>query len=200
MTNPFTTDEIALLANPSFFELKSRATEKLYQQMEAIRLAFLDGLKPDTLLAPSATDFTRGQIAKGENYEGYPYIVLDFPKQFSQRSIFAVRTMFWYGHDLMFSVILAGENMDIFRARVIDYYEKLTAENFFFGIDDVWDWRDAAMRQFTTPHESEILKQMNAQPFLKLLKRFPPSLLSNEADVLREARTFFETVKVLVRK
>ncbi|MFM9050702.1 MAG: hypothetical protein ACKOKF_00090, partial [Bacteroidota bacterium] len=40
-------------------------------------------------------DCTRGKIFRGENYEGFPYTLLDFPRYFSKDAVFAVRTMCW---------------------------------------------------------------------------------------------------------
>lgn len=118
----FLPEEIALLSNPRFFEQKSRATEKLKGLMEKIRAAYLSVINPDELHAPPETDFQKGQIAKGENYEGYPYVMLNFPKRFSRESVFTFRSLFWFGHCLIFSVMLAGEPLPHwrknFRARI----------------------------------------------------------------------------------
>src|SRR5437762_7300116 len=42
------------------------------------------------VLRPSA------KISKGENYHGLPYLILDFPRFFEHKDIFAIRTMFWW--------------------------------------------------------------------------------------------------------
>ncbi|MFQ3599629.1 MAG: hypothetical protein SNJ66_14950, partial [Chloroherpetonaceae bacterium] len=138
----FHDEELALLSNPRFFEQKLQATEKLKQLMEEIRLVLLEEIRPEELLAPSTTDFLKGQIAKGENYEGYPYVMLDFPKQFDKENIFTFRTLFWYGHALIFSVIVAGTYLETYRQNVERHYERLCEARLYFGIDDVWDWRD----------------------------------------------------------
>jgi hypothetical protein len=114
----FQDDELALLANPRFFEQKLQATEKLKRLMDEIRTAFLEEIHPHELLAPIRTDFLKGQIAKGENYEGYPYVMLDFPKHFGKESIFTFRTLFWFGHALIFSVILAGTHLEDYRKKI----------------------------------------------------------------------------------
>src|SRR5258705_2608323 len=36
-----------------------------------------------------------GKISRGENYEGLPYVMLDYPALFSKENIFAIRTLFW---------------------------------------------------------------------------------------------------------
>lgn len=194
----FQDDELALLANPRFFEQKLQATEKLKRLMEEIRTAFLEEIHPHELLAPIRTDFLKGQIAKGENYEGYPYVMLDFPKHFGKESIFTFRTLFWFGHALIFSVILAGTHLEDYRKKFAGCYERLCEARVQIGIGDVWDWRERASRQLSQENKGELL-QLN-QPFLKVMKRFPPAILSNEIIVISEAKAFYQTVKPIIQK
>ncbi|RYG35601.1 MAG: hypothetical protein EOO01_31385, partial [Chitinophagaceae bacterium] len=42
--------------------------------------------------------FNSPKIARGENYEGLPYVMLDYPRLFGKENIFAFRTMFWWGN------------------------------------------------------------------------------------------------------
>lgn len=196
----FQTEEIALLSNPQFFELKNGATEKLKSAMEKIREALLKTIKPETLLAPSTTDFLKGQIAKGENYEGYPYVMLDFPKQFGKKSIFTFRAMFWYGHEFIFSVILAGEGMTHYRKQFKDHYPSLAEHRFYFGKDDVWDWRTSAQVQIAEDNKSLIFSLMESQQFLKLMQRFPPTVLGDEEQLCNRAVNFYQMTKLIIGK
>ena len=43
---------------------------------------------------------------RGENHKGFPFISLDMPQMFSKTQMFTYRTLFWWGHDLIFSLIL----------------------------------------------------------------------------------------------
>ncbi|MFQ3609469.1 MAG: hypothetical protein SNJ55_12625 [Chloroherpetonaceae bacterium] len=194
----FHDEELALLSNPRFFEQKLQATEKLKQLMEEIRLVLLEEIRPEELLAPSTTDFLKGQIAKGENYEGYPYVMLDFPKQFDKENIFTFRTLFWYGHALIFSVIVAGTYLETYRQNVERHYERLCEARLYFGIDDVWDWRDSAARLLTKEEKTHLLARH--QPFIKLMKRLSPDVLSDKGKVLNEAKLFYQTVKPVLQK
>ncbi len=194
----FLPDELALLSNPRFFEQKLQATEKLKRLMEQIRTAFLEEIHPHELLAPLGTDFLKGQLAKGENYEGYPYVMLDFPKHFGKESIFTFRTLFWFGHALIFSVILAGTHLEDYRKKFAQCYERLSEAKVQIGIGDMWDWRESASRQLIQENKREILQL--EQPFLKVMKRFPPAILSNETIVISEAKAFYQTVKPIIQK
>ena len=50
------------------------------------------------------------KISKGENYEGLPYVIMDYPAYFSKENIFAIRTMFWWGNFFSVSLHLSGGN------------------------------------------------------------------------------------------
>ena len=48
-----------------------------------------DSAHASTYILPSP------KIAKGENYLGLPYVILDYPRIFGKEDVFAFRTMFW---------------------------------------------------------------------------------------------------------
>jgi hypothetical protein len=194
----FDDDEIALLSNPRLFEQKLRATEKLKGLMEQIRTVLLADIDPHELLAPIGTDFLKGQIAKGENYEGYPYVMLDFPKHFGKESIFTFRTLFWYGHSLIFSMIVAGTYLQTYRRNFEHHYDALCEANLHIGLEDVWDWRERAAVLLTQENKSHLLKL--DLPFLKVMKRLAPAVLESEQEVLKEAKAFYQTVKPIIQK
>ncbi len=60
------------------------------------------------------------KISKGENYEGLPYLVLDYPRCFGKEDVFAVRTFFWWGHFFSITIHLKG----IYKAQ---FQEKIAA-------------------------------------------------------------------------
>lgn len=52
------------------------------------------------------------KISRGENYRGLPYVILDYPRQFSFEDIFAFRTMFWWGHFFSYTLHLQGHSYE----------------------------------------------------------------------------------------
>ena len=59
------------------------------------------------------------KISKGENYNGFPYIILDFPSTFSKENIFAVRTMFWWGNFISITLHLKGSYKNMYAANIL---------------------------------------------------------------------------------
>ena len=50
------------------------------------------------------------KIFKGENYNGFPYVMMDYPACFEKHHIFAVRTMFWWGNFISITIQLSGRH------------------------------------------------------------------------------------------
>ena len=61
---------------------------------------------------PTGTDIVKGQLARGENNKGFPFLSLDIPQMFSKTEMFTFRTLFWWGHYLGYFLILKGEKLE----------------------------------------------------------------------------------------
>jgi hypothetical protein len=48
------------------------------------------------------------KISRGENYNGLPYVMLDYPRCFGKEDIFAIRTLFWWGNFVSITLHLKG--------------------------------------------------------------------------------------------
>ncbi|RYZ23206.1 MAG: hypothetical protein EOO16_06060 [Chitinophagaceae bacterium] len=87
------------------------------------------------VLGPSA------KISKGENYLGLPYLVLDYPRSFDSRNIFALRTLFWWGNSFSSTLHLSGVYREIFSADIAANYHLLAKHNYFIGINEEDPWQ-----------------------------------------------------------
>ena len=193
-----TPEEVSLVSQQKFFETKLSATEKLKVLMGEIRSVYLDLFNPSEIYCPEQTDFKTGQIAKGENYEGYPYVLLDLPRYFSKTDIFTFRTMFWYGHAFIFSVILAGERLPHYQQRFQTQYDTLVKADILIGTQDLWDWQDGSFVRLTEQNRSETVRLAETLPFMKLMRHLPPAALADTAGILAGARGFYETIKPVI--
>ena len=52
------------------------------------------------------------KISRGENYKGFPYVIMDYPALFSKDSVFALRTMFWWGNFFSITLHVSGKYME----------------------------------------------------------------------------------------
>lgn len=72
-----------------------------------------------------------GKISRGENYQGLPWLVLDYPRQFGNPDTFAIRSFFWWGHFYSSTLQLAGSHALQHRAAITQSKQLLAANNYY---------------------------------------------------------------------
>lgn len=109
---------------------------------------------------------TPPKISRGENYLGLPYIILDYPRVFREGNIFAIRSMFWWGHYFSSTLHLGGLYKLQAQEKVALHYEALSREGYYISV-----------------HEDQWLHQFEPEVYL------PVSKLSRE-DFIRQCNQF----------
>jgi hypothetical protein len=80
------------------------------------------------------------KIARGENYQGLPWVMLDYPRMFGKEDTFAVRTFFWWGHFFSITLHLKGSYLQQYRQRILDHLSLLEKNDFHIGVSEE-EWR-----------------------------------------------------------
>ena len=62
------------------------------------------------------------KISKGENYNGLPYVMFDYPRFFTKENVFAVRTFFWWANYFSVTLHLKGEYKEMFAETIFKKY------------------------------------------------------------------------------
>ena len=79
------------------------------------------------------------KISKGENYQGLPYVMLDYPRLFGRENVLAIRTFFWWGHSFSVTVHLKGTYREQYLPALQQRWAELAAAGFHVGIsEDEW--------------------------------------------------------------
>ena len=107
-----TAAELKTLHNTNFFEVKASATKKIEHLFADVRDEIKKAIEENKIIFPAEVDSKNGKIFRGENYSGLPYLVLDYPKHFSKNSVFAFRTMFWWGNFFSCTLHLQGKALE----------------------------------------------------------------------------------------
>ncbi|MEO0311577.1 MAG: hypothetical protein RIQ89_1234 [Bacteroidota bacterium] len=101
----FTAEELLFVTEQKYFRIKNEVVTKVVNSF-CLWLPRLESLVTQHL--PSNSALISPKIFRGENYLGFPYVNLDFPRQFSANDTFALRTMFWMGNHLSLTLHLGG--------------------------------------------------------------------------------------------
>jgi len=105
-----TAEEFALVRDTGWILSKNRIMEKAMGLMGDLQSGMqeLESLKKLPISISPAIS-REPKISRGENYMGLPYIILDYPRDFSKTSIFALRTLFLWGHYFSLTLHVAGQ-------------------------------------------------------------------------------------------
>ncbi|MFO0705647.1 MAG: hypothetical protein U0412_02235 [Nitrospira sp.] len=169
----FTDDETALLADAQFFRKKARITDKIRGQLDAVHVALTEELGRAALLVPPAFDPRSHQFVKGEHLESFPYQYLDCPKHFHGSDKFTVRTLFWWGHHVVWALLLDGDLIKSYKKRIVDRFHQIAGHDLELSLaPTLWEWKQGA--GFTLPithdRKAQIAAVLAERPFLKIAR------------------------------
>ena len=147
---------------------------------------------------PPESDIVKGQIVRGENHKGFPFISLDMPQMFSKSQMFTYRTLFWWGHDLIFSLILKQENQAPLIEKLIQLKEHPEWKDIQLATAPTpWEW-EKDMKNFIPlfgTSDIKIRDAINSVKYIKLCRFY--SLASSEFSKLNWADAGLATWKTL---
>ncbi len=157
-----------------------------------------EDLKAVTAAYPSFTeeDLLSPKISRGEQYRGLPYVMLDYPRQFSREDVFAVRNMWWWGKGFSVMLHLKGKYQQKAAEKIMQK-AGLPEEYFISHSDDEWD-HDISGTGYACIKAipKELLhKKLRKDVFLKIAIQYPLSEW-NRANTLVPAR-FREIMEII---
>ena len=189
--NILTQQEAKLVCDSEILHLKSSALEKIFRELsETLNILRKETVMYSEALPTEVLEFT-GKVSRGENYQGLPYQVLDYPASFSLEDIFAYRTMFWWGNFYSCTLHLQGKYLYQYMPNIENNFNWIQKSGLFLSCGKT-PWRyeyeeNNYKRATEVPRES-----LRGRSFLKISKSF--SL--DELDNLKE--NSFSTFKLLM--
>lgn len=174
----FTDKELEYLSDAEFLLAKRRINDKIYQSLLSLENDMKAYVLGTGFPFPKGTLLKSGKISKGENYRGLPFVVLDYPRLFSQKSVFAFRSMLWWGHNFSTTLHIGGEALDEMAPKLISNFSALKTQDFYLGINaDPWQYHFDAdnFKHISEVDEATFAHQMSQHGFVKLSNKIPLS-------------------------
>lgn len=112
------------------------------------------------------------KISRGENYEGLPYRILDFPRYSENGNLFFLRTMFWWGNYFSTTLHVAGNETGATVSNLVSV--GAGSNDLFIGInEDQWQhhFRADNYALAGTFTNEQIRKMTDRSGFLKIASR-----------------------------
>ncbi len=133
--------EIRLVKHVELFQYKPAILKKAENRFVALQKGLEKEIIPFATNLPKNLDLVKNQIARGENHNGFPFLSLDYPQNFSKTEMFTMRTLFWWGHYIGYSLILKGERLVIYSERLLENCKKEPFQDIFVCLaPNPWEW------------------------------------------------------------
>lgn len=146
-----------LVAEPGWILTKNSIIRKVVDLFAGLsddyRTALEGAATPSSAATPSGASamlFGSPKISKGENYQGLPYVMLDYPRLFGREDVLAIRTFFWWGHSFSVTVHLKGTYREQYLPKLQRYRAELAAAGFHIGISED-EWRHEHIPEIYRP-------------------------------------------------
>jgi len=155
--------ELRLVKHVELFQCKPAILQKAENRFGALQKGLEKEIIPLATHLPKNLDLVKNQIARGENHNGFPFLSLDYPQNFSKTEMFTMRTLFWWGHYLGFSFILKGERLAIYSQRLLENYKTEPFQDIFICLAPTpWEWE-------LNEKNYSLVSKVNAREFQKTI-------------------------------
>ena len=190
--------EMELVNNTEWIFTKQLIIEKVYHLLGQLHHDFKKIIQKEKSFLPELLQKPGGKISKGENYQGLPYAILDYPAIFSKENIFAVRTMFWWGNFFSISLHLSGKSFNDISdfSKAIEFLKK---NNFSVSIhENEWHHHFQPSNFININElETEKIKHLKKKKFLKIAKKTDLAEWNSAIEFLEEAfEEIIEFIKI----
>jgi hypothetical protein len=199
----FSEEEVNALSNKRFFEVKQTATQKVLVLLGELEKRLKSEVSVISLFANHGVELKEtGKIFRGENYRMMPYVILDYPRLFTTDSVFAFRSMFWWGNEFSFTLHLQGHALETFRKNLLNNIHSLKGHNFFICINDTpWEYvfdetNYAQLDNFLQEDRDELTQLLTNHKFIKLSCKLE---LSNYAGLVSTGTETFKTLMKILQ-
>ena len=176
--------EYALIINSDFILTKNRITEKIFLLFGALSEKYKMLLNDYTDYLPGELFINAPKIYKGERYKNLPYVMLDYPRQFSKTNVFAIRSFFWWGNYFSITLHISGKYLQMFGDVV---FESLKNKEWHISMhEDEWE-HDLTTDNYILFDDTtdKAVSNISGKSFLKIAKKI-------SLDNWQQAEAFYE--------
>lgn len=164
--------ERELVLNRDWILTKNDIIAKVYALFGDLSEIYREKLLQYPHLLTDDPGFRSPKIAKGEQYQGLPWVMLDHPRFFSGNDHFAIRTLFWWGNEGSIALQLGGSFQQQYAASLQQYFSEPEHKNgsWWLGTGThPWEhhFEETNYRLIDTQHAYAFAEM----PFIKLAKK-----------------------------
>ena len=166
--------ELELVNDTGWILTKNAVIAKVYTLFGQLSEVYGIELEKHPQLLEHEAGFRSPKIAKGEQYEGLPWVMLDHPRCFTGTDTFAIRSFFWWGNCCSITLQLSGSFQEKYAKTIQQYFDSGNGsrKDWYIGVgNDPW-------QHHFTESNYQLLKEYKGNPFtvlpfIKLAKKIP---------------------------
>jgi len=202
MNDSLTADEWRVFADHDFFLKKAGISAKLKRTLEQLHLALQSELVSRRLLAPDGFDAEAFQFVKGEHLEDCPYQYLDFPRYYTRQDKLAFRSLCWWGHHLVFALIVEGPLVKQYRINLFNRFSEVADRQLSLSLNSsLWEWKAGPGFTLDLTHNrrSEIAAALDRRTFFKIARFVPiQDLQAGTQHIINAGVTTFQSILPII--
>lgn len=166
----FSPHEIELMTSPAWILTKNSVMQKMAEGMGSLAERMKETVSQNSERLPSVMTASNAKLSRGENYQGLPYLMLDYPRLFGKDDILAIRTFFWWGRFCSVTLHMRGRYQALI-CRNISVATSVLAEHEFYISKEGDEWNHDVLSNDYVRIESmqtEALHSLSRSAFIKL--------------------------------
>ncbi len=193
-----TEEELSVLNDSHFFSVKMSVTRKIIDLFGKLEAELKKELHLNPLPAEEDLNVNTGKIFRGENYLNLPYIVLDYPKLFNTKNVFAFRSMLWWGNGFSFTLHLQGDSWESRKVNLIENLESIKNLGLYICVNDTpWQYHFEKENYILLDEflEQNRREELYDKPFIKICSRLD---IDEYPEVIRVAKNTLRNLMKLI--
>jgi hypothetical protein len=159
--------ESELVTNAQVLLTKNEIIKKVYALFGDLAETYTKssiGILPDEVIEKPP------KISRGENYNGLPYVMLDYPRRFGREDTFAIRTFFWWGNFFSITLQLSGGYKKLLLPKLTYAAEQNLLNDWHIGINENKWLHEFSEANYAIITSNNLAEEMENVDTLKLAK------------------------------
>lgn len=164
-----TNAELNIASDTNFFDVKRELTTKIVLTLEQYGEQLLEEIIIP-VFQKAGIQRAGLKVSKGENFKGYPYIVLDCPRLFSTDTEVICRTIFRWGHGWSLHFTVQGKIFERVSSSLSGFSASLSNDWLLYTGENIWE-QDVDSVLFVPTHsmsETALSLTIKQQNFYKI--------------------------------
>jgi len=187
-------EELALVQNGAILLTKNNIIQKVYTLFGSLSESLRARYEGTNINYPEILN-TYPKISKGENFQGLPYVMMDYPRLFGKEDILAIRNFFWWGHNFTVTLHMKGFYKDQLSKSIVANAPALENAGFRICLSgDEWEHDLDAANWMENAIETITEKIIQEAPFCKIACSIPLHQWRQIETILEEKHQIVDAV------